>query len=178
MERPKRWPIECPCCENRGEIVLDDYTVLACPLCNSWCAFCLKAPSSPAGERPGRGVLVAGARPAPEGELLFEGYVCDFHKGRLRSYSFITPPMVGRFAPGTAYLSTQWGRVFVELYGHGEAANWQELEDEARQPLRCSAARPTVRAATPARRTWLLGQCDVDSSSQLRPRQTAAWPVK
>jgi hypothetical protein len=69
--------------------------------------FCLEAPGTPAGERPQRGVLVAGARPAPEGEVLFEGYVCDFHKGHLRSYSFITLRMVGRFALGAAYLAMQ-----------------------------------------------------------------------
>jgi len=42
--------------------------------------------------------------------------------------------MVGRYAAGQAYLAAQ-GRVFVVRYGYGEAANWQELEDAARQVI-------------------------------------------
>ena len=67
-------------------------------------------------------------RPTTDGETLFEGYACDYHKAALRSYSYIASPMVGRYLPGQAYLALQ-GRVFVVRYGYGEAANWQELED-------------------------------------------------
>jgi hypothetical protein len=42
--------------------------------------------------------------------------------------------MIGRYASGQAYLAAQ-GRVFVVCYGYGEAGNWQELEDAARQAI-------------------------------------------
>jgi hypothetical protein len=82
--------------------------------------------------RPYRSCLVAGMRQSPDGEVLFEGYACDYHKATLRSYSYIAPPMIGRFRPGAAYLAAD-GHVFVVLYGYGQAANWQDLEDAARQ---------------------------------------------
>ena len=66
--------------------------------------------------------------------MLFEGYACDYHKATLRSYSYIAPPMVGRFQVGQAYLAAQ-GRVFVVRYAYGEAANWQHLEETARQAI-------------------------------------------
>jgi hypothetical protein len=83
---------------------------------------------------PYRGSLIAGMRPTADGETLFEGYACDYHKAALKSYSYIAPPMVGRYRAGQAYLAVQ-GRVFVVRYGYGEAANWQELEDAARQAI-------------------------------------------
>jgi hypothetical protein len=84
--------------------------------------------------RPYRGSLIAGMRPTTDGEILFEGYACDYHKAVLQSYSFIAPPMVGRYQAGQAYLTAQ-GRVFVILYGYGQAANWQELEGTAQQVI-------------------------------------------
>jgi hypothetical protein len=84
--------------------------------------------------RPYRGNLIAGMRPSADGEILFEGYACDYHKAALRSYSYIAPPMVGRYQAGQSYIAMQ-GRVFVVCYGYGEAANWQELEDAARQAI-------------------------------------------
>jgi hypothetical protein len=84
--------------------------------------------------RPYRGSLIAGMRPAADGETLFEGYACDYHKATLKSYSYIAPPMVGRYQAGQAYLAAQ-GRVFVVRYGYGEAANWQHLEEAARQAI-------------------------------------------
>ena len=71
-------------------------------------------------------------RPTTDGEVLFEGYACDYHKAVLRSYSSIAPSMIGRYEAGQAYLAAQ-GRVFVLLYAYGQAANWQELEETARQ---------------------------------------------
>src|SRR5262245_1417930 len=71
-------------------------------------------------------------RSTTEGEALFEGYACDYHKATLKSYSYIAPPMIGRYEAGQAYLAAQ-GRVFVVRYAYGEAANWQHLEDPARQ---------------------------------------------
>jgi hypothetical protein len=50
--------------------------------------------------------------------------------------------MVGRFALGAAYLAMQWGRVFVELYSYGEAANWQALEDAARLAVTAQGRSP------------------------------------
>ena len=52
----------------------------------------------------------------------------------LRSYSYIAPPMLGRYEPGQAYLTAQ-GHIFVVRYAYGEAVNWQELEDTARQVI-------------------------------------------
>ncbi len=133
MDRPARLPIDCPRCENRGHIELNDEATFPCPLCNSWCMLCLAdVPTFVPIIRPYRGSLIAGMRPTAEGEILFEGYACDYHKAILRSYSYIAPPMVGHFQPGEAYLAAQ-GRVFVVRYGYGEAANWQELEDAAQK---------------------------------------------
>jgi hypothetical protein len=135
MDRPARLPVDCPRCENRGHIDLDDGVILPCPLCNNWCSLCLDGVSTfvPI-TRPYRGSFIAGMRPTADGELLFESYACDYHKAVLQSYSSIAPPMVGRYAPGQAYLEAQ-GRVFVVRYAYGEAANWQELEDVARQAI-------------------------------------------
>ena len=67
-------------------------------------------------------------------ERLFEGYACDYHKATLRSYSSIAPPMVDYYEAGQSYIAMQ-GRVFVVRYAYGQAANWQELEDAARQAI-------------------------------------------
>jgi hypothetical protein len=135
MDRPARLPIDCPRCENRGVLALDDDRMLPCPLCNNWCTLCLEGvPTFVPITRPYRGSLIAGMRPTADGERLFEGYACDYHKATLRSYSYIAPPMVGRFQAGQAYLAAQ-GRVFVVRYGYGQVTNWQELEDAARQAI-------------------------------------------
>ena len=135
MDRPARLPVDCPRCENRGVLALDDDRTIACSLCNNWCILCLDdVPTFVQITRPYRGNLIAGMRPTADGEVLFEGYACDYHKATLRSYSYIAPPMVGRFQPGEAYLAAQ-GRAFVVRYAYGQAANWQELEDEARQAI-------------------------------------------
>jgi hypothetical protein len=42
--------------------------------------------------------------------------------------------MVGRYQPGQSYMAMQ-GRVFVVRYAYGQAANWQALEDAARQAI-------------------------------------------
>ena len=131
MDRPSRLSVDCPRCENRGVLALDDDRTIACPLCNSWCTLCLEGvPTFVQITRPYRGSLIAGMRPTADGEVLFEGYACDYHKAVLRSYSYIAPPMVGHYRAGQPYVAAQ-GRVFVVRYGYGEAANWQELEDAA-----------------------------------------------
>ena len=133
MDRPARLPIDCPRGENRGHIELNDEATFPCPLCNSWCTLCLAdVPTFVPIIRPYRGSLIAGMRPTIDGEILFGGYACDYHKATLKSYSYIAPPMIGHFQPGEAYLAAQ-GRVFVVRYGYGEAANWQELEDAAQK---------------------------------------------
>ena len=135
MDRPARLPIDCPRCENRGVIDLDDDATLPCPLCNNWCTLCLQGvPTFVPISRPYRGSLIAGMRSTTDGDVLFEGYACDYHKATLRSYSSIAPPMVGRYQPGQAYLAAQ-GRVFVVRYAYGEAVNWQALADAARQAV-------------------------------------------
>ncbi len=73
-------------------------------------------------------------RPTADGERLFEGYACDYHKATLKSYSYTAPPMVGCYEAGQSYIAMQ-GRVFVVRYGYGQAANWQELEDAAPQAI-------------------------------------------
>ncbi len=133
MDRPARLPVDCPRCENRGVVPLDDDRTIACPLCNNWCTLCLDGvPTFVPITRPFRGSLIAGMRPNADGETLFEGYVCDYHKVTLRSYSSIAPAMIGRYQADQAYLAAQ-GRVFVVRYAYGQAANWQALEDVARQ---------------------------------------------
>ena len=135
MDCPARLPVDCPRCENRGHIDLNDDVTLSCPLCNNWCSFCLEGvPTFVEIAHPYRGSLIAGMRPTADGETLSEGYACDYHKATLRSYSYIAPPMVGRYEAGQAYLAAQ-RRVFVVRYGYGEAANWQALEDAARQAI-------------------------------------------
>ncbi len=42
MNRPARLPVDCPRCENRGVLALDDDRTIACPLCNNWCSLCLE----------------------------------------------------------------------------------------------------------------------------------------
>ena len=138
MDHPARLPIDCPRCENRGVLALNDERTIACPLCNNWCSLCLEGvPTFVSIRRPYRGSRIAGMRPTAEGETLFESYACDEHKASLRSYSSIAPPMIGRYEAGEAYIAAQ-GRVFVVRYGYGEAANWQALEDAARQVRRSS----------------------------------------
>ena len=92
MDRPSRLPLDCLRCENRGVIALDDDKALACPLCNNWCMLCLEGvPTFVPIIRPYRGSLIAGMRPTIDGERLFEGYACDYHKATLKSYSSIAP---------------------------------------------------------------------------------------
>src|SRR6266545_1314913 len=155
MDRPARLPVDCPRCENRGHIDLNDDVTLSCPLCNNWCSFCLEGvPTFVEIARPYRGSLIAGMRPTADGETLSEGYACDYHKATLRSYSYIAPPMVGRYEAGQAYLAAQ-RRVFVVRYGYGEAANWQALEDAARRPLAPIDTRPMGRPSIPAQQRLL-----------------------
>jgi len=73
MERPTRLPSDCPYCENRGVITLDDdEATLACPLCNSWCMLCLAhVPTFVPITRPYGGCLIAGMRPTTDGVVLF-----------------------------------------------------------------------------------------------------------
>ena len=47
-------------------------------------------------------------------------------------FYYTAPP--GRYEAGQAYLAAQ-RRVFVVRYGYGEAANWQHLEEAARQVI-------------------------------------------
>src|SRR6266496_2360621 len=118
MDRPSRLPIDCPRCENRGVVPLDDDRTIACPLCNNWWTLCLEGvPTFVPIIRPYRGSLIAGMRPTATCETLFEGYACDYHKAMLRSYSSIAPPMVGRYQVGQAYLAVQ-GSVFVVRYAY------------------------------------------------------------
>jgi hypothetical protein len=135
MDRPARMPVDCPRCENRGVLALDDDRTIACPLCNNWCTLWLDGvPTFVPIIHPYRGSLIAGMRPTAEGEALFEGYACDYHKATLRSYSYIAPPMVGRYEAGQVYVAAQ-GHAVVVCDGYGQAANWQELEDSARQVI-------------------------------------------
>jgi len=116
-------------------MTLNDDVTVPCPLCNNWCMLCLAGvPTFVPITRPYRGSLIAGMRPTTDGEVLFEGHAGDYHKATLRSYSYISPPMIGRYQPGQAYLAAQ-GRVFVVPCGYGEAQNWQELEEAARQAI-------------------------------------------
>ena len=88
MAHPARLPIDCPRCENRGVRALDDDRTIACLLCNNWCSLCLDGvPTFVPMTRPYRGSLITGMRPTVDGERLFEGYACDYHKATLKSYS-------------------------------------------------------------------------------------------
>jgi hypothetical protein len=108
MDRPARLPVDCPRCENRGVAPLDDDRTIACPLCNNWCMLCLEGvPTFVQITRQCRGNLIAGMPPTADGEVLFEGYACDYHKATLKSYSYIAPPMVGRFQASQAYLAAR-----------------------------------------------------------------------
>jgi hypothetical protein len=94
MDGSARLPIDRPRCENRGVVPLDDDRTIACPLCNNRCTLCLEGvPTFVPITRPYRGSLIAGIRPITDGETLFEGYACDYHKAALKSYSYIAPPM-------------------------------------------------------------------------------------
>ncbi len=69
MNRPARLPVDCPRCENRGVLALDDDRTIACPLCNNWCSLCLDGvPTFVPMTRPYRGSLIAGMRPTIDGE--------------------------------------------------------------------------------------------------------------
>ena len=95
MDRPARLPVDCPRCENRGVLALDDDRTLPCPLCNNWCMLCLDGvPTLVPIIRPYRGSVIAGMRPTADGERLFEGYACDYHKATLKSYSYTAPPIL------------------------------------------------------------------------------------
>jgi hypothetical protein len=64
MNRPARLPVDCPRCENRSVLALDDDRTIACPLCNNWCSLCLDGvPTFVHITRPYRGSLIAGMRP-------------------------------------------------------------------------------------------------------------------
>jgi hypothetical protein len=156
MDHPARLPIDCPRCENRGVLALDDDRTIACPLCNNWCMLCLdNVPAFVQVTRPYRGSLIAGMRPTANGETLFEGYTCDYHKAALRSSSYIAPPTVGRYQVGQSYLAAQ-GRVFVVRYAYGEAANWQALEDAARQAIGTYRCAPYMgRSSIPVQQSLL-----------------------
>jgi len=54
--------------------------------------------------------------------MLFGGYACDYHTATLKSYSYITPLLVGCDAAGQSYIAMQ-GRVFGVRYAYGQAAN-------------------------------------------------------
>jgi hypothetical protein len=150
---------------------LDDDGTIACPLCNSWCTLCLEGvPTFVPITRPYRGSLIAGMRPTTDGEVLFEGYACDYHKAALQSYSYIAPPMVGRFHPGQAYLAAQ-GRVFVVRYAYGEAANWQQLEDAA-QKVVASYRCPMARSFIPVQRSLRRGSYADDETFAISVRAT------
>ena len=96
MDHPARLLIDCPRCERCGVLALNDDRTIACPLCNNWCSLCLDSvPTFVPITLPYRSSLIASMRPTIDGERLFEGYACDYHKAALRSYSSIAPPMVG-----------------------------------------------------------------------------------
>jgi hypothetical protein len=155
MDHPARLPIDCPRCERCGVLALNDDRTIACPLCNNWYSLCLDGvPTFVPITRPYRGSLIAGMRPTADGEIFFEGYACDYHKASLKSYSYIAPPMIGRYQPGQAYLAAQ-GRVFVVRYG--EAANWQALEDATRQVIAAIDTRPMGRSSLPVQQSLLRG---------------------
>jgi len=69
MNRPAQLPVDCPRCENRGVLALDDDRTIACPLCNNWCSRCLDGvPTFVPMTRPYRGKLITGIRPTIDGE--------------------------------------------------------------------------------------------------------------
>ena len=135
MALSKRWSVDCVRCENQGLIVLGNDALFPCPICNGWCHFCLDHSEQHHHTRPQRGVLLAGVQRTPDEKWLFKGYVCDHHKAKLRTYSFITTNMLVHFALGDAYIIVQRKRAFVVLYGYGEAANWRTLETDAWQAV-------------------------------------------
>src|SRR5262245_30149953 len=84
MDRPARLPADCPRCQNRDHIDLDDGVILPCPLCNNWCSPRLDGvPTFVQITRPYPGSLIAGLRPTTTGKRLFEGYACDYHQATL-----------------------------------------------------------------------------------------------
>ena len=105
-------------------IALDDDATLPCPLCNSWCTLCLEGvPTFVQITHPYCGSLIAGMRPTDDGEALFEGYACDYHKATLCSYSYIAPPMIGRYEAGQAYLAAQGAHCLVI------GTRWEEFRE-------------------------------------------------
>jgi hypothetical protein len=149
MNRPTRLPVDCPRCENRGYIELNDEATLPCPLCNSWCTLCLAdVPTFVPIIRPHRGSLIAAMRPTAEGEILFEGYACDYHKATLRSYSYIAPPMIGRYEAGQAYIAAQ-GRVFVVRYAMDRQQTGSCLRTRLRRSSPAIDTRPMARSSIP-----------------------------
>src|SRR5262249_23993584 len=153
MDRPSRLPVDCPRCERCGAIALDDDRTIACPLCNNWCTLCLDGvPTFVSITRPYRGSLIAGMRPTAEGEALFEGYACDYHKATLRSYSYIAPPMIGRYEAGQAYLEAQ-RHAFVVCDAYGRL-----------RPGRSLKARPGGQSPPIDTRPMAPGFCPVQHS--------------
>ena len=135
MTLSKRWSVDCVRCENQGLIVLGNDALFPCPICNGWCRFCLEQHEQDDNIQPLRGVLLVGLWQTAEGPVLFEDYVCDYHKHKFTSYGLITTQMLGHYNLGNAYIISQWKRAFVVLYGYGEAANWQALETDAWQAV-------------------------------------------
>lgn len=107
--------------------------------------------------RPYRGNLIAGMRPTIDGERLFEGYACDYHKAALRSYSSIAPPMVGRYMPGQAYLAAQ-GRVFVVRYAYGQVRTGTILRTRPDRPLAPIDTRPMAWSSILSSRACCAGR--------------------
>jgi hypothetical protein len=134
MRPPEPFVEECRVCENRRVIYVGGQdTQLVCPGCSAWCVGCLEG--WPQRVRPHRlmlGVHVAGMRRMPSGDALFKGYACDYHRAALNTYSGLPPWMLGSEYPaGTAFIAVQQPFAFISLLGYGEAANWQELHEDA-----------------------------------------------
>jgi hypothetical protein len=118
------------------------------------------------------GALFAAVRRTPAGLVLFEGYLCDWHK-LFQGYIGIAPAMIGRLKPGDAFITVQTfmeRHAFVELYGYREAANWRDLEADAFQAVAGQPWSPygrygdypyppelAVRARPPDWVTWRVG---------------------
>ena len=109
MDHPARLPIDCPRCENRGVLALNDDRTIACLLCNNWCSLCLDGvPTFVPMTRPYRGSLIAGMRPTIDGERLFEGYACDY-SAFFRCSAACTAPTVLFGGSYTHYWSNRRG---------------------------------------------------------------------
>ena len=174
MHVVKRRLVDCAVCENRGLICVgDDDSDFPCPRCNAWCPFCLEHPVTTRRPQVMDGVLFAAVRQADAGLELFEGYLCDWHKGVFRSSIGIAPAMIGRLKPGDAFIAVQSffeTHAFVELYGYGEAKNWRDLEAEAFDAMAAQRWSPygaygefacppelAQRAVAPDWMTWQIG---------------------